>query len=306
MTLKQLKYFIEIARLRNVTRAAAVLHVSQPSLSRQMQQLENDLGTKLFVRSDVGLALTSAGSLLLQRAPALLEQIRAVQDELSALSATPMGALHLGLPPSLFDLVTLPLVRRYCPRFPEVELCITEGISAHLFDSITAGLLDFAIVSSTESTATLESRLLLTEQLYLVSAPGDDKDGQPIAVGELADVPLAANQPPNVMRLLVDDALGELGKRAQIVVQSSSTRLLSHLAAAGTASTVLAYSAVADLVRQRRVSVRPVAGMTVTWMLVHSRQRALTPGVQALIDMLFELAAEEQYKGHWRGVTVLR
>jgi LysR family transcriptional regulator, nitrogen assimilation regulatory protein len=109
VNLRQLSYFLQIAELQSFTRAASVLHVAQPSLSRQMQMLEHELGVLLFVRSDKGVKLTDAGVALQERASAVLQQVRQIRDEVGLQSKAPKGELSFGLPPSLCDLITVPL-----------------------------------------------------------------------------------------------------------------------------------------------------------------------------------------------------
>ncbi|MGN5476377.1 LysR family transcriptional regulator [Cupriavidus basilensis] len=87
MTPRQLKYFLKISELNSFTKAAAVLHIAQSALSRQIQQLEADLGVQLFLRSDTGVALTEAGEALATGATRLLEMYAAVRDDVGGAQA---------------------------------------------------------------------------------------------------------------------------------------------------------------------------------------------------------------------------
>jgi LysR family nitrogen assimilation transcriptional regulator len=305
MTPRQLKYYMEIARLRSFTRASAVLHIAQPALTRQMQLLEDEVGVKLLVRSDAGVGMTAAGALLYERAPALIDSYREVREQISALADIPRGSFRFGMPPSLFDLVTAPLASQYALRYPEVHLCITEGVSAELYEAVATGELDFALVSSTESTASLDGKPMLTEQLFLANAGGKPGEGPPITLDELAGVRLVSTRSPNAMRAIVDQAFHAASLRPKVVFETSSARLLASLAADGVAGAVLPWSAVASLAGQGRLQVRPVQGLSITWMLIHSRSRALTPSVEALLEMMLTLVHEGQMSGKWRGVTRL-
>ena len=113
MTPRQLSYFLRIAELRSFTKAAAVLHIAQPALSRQIQQLEDDLSVQLFVR-----------------AASLLQQFATVRDEVAALSDRVQGRLHCGMPPSLFDLITVPLLLAVREKYPAVQPSVIDQRAA--------------------------------------------------------------------------------------------------------------------------------------------------------------------------------
>ena len=172
MNPRQLTNFLRIAELRSFTKAAAVLHIAQPALSRQVQQLEDDLGVRLFVRSDSGVTLTEAGDALRTRAASLLQHFANVRDEVSALSDLVQGRLHFGMPPSLFDLATMPLLLAMRERYASVQASVIEGVSSAVYELVLAGRLDFGVVLSTESTLGLHHRELFRERLFLARPIG--------------------------------------------------------------------------------------------------------------------------------------
>jgi DNA-binding transcriptional LysR family regulator len=98
--LRLVRYFVAVAREGNVTRAAELLHISQPSLSAAVKQLEQQLGVALLERSGRRIALTAAGELLLRRGKELLEHADAVADEVSQRDSATAGRLRLGLTPT--------------------------------------------------------------------------------------------------------------------------------------------------------------------------------------------------------------
>ena len=94
MEIRILRYFLEIARAGNMTRAAETLHVSQPTLSKQMKDLELELGKKLFRRSSTSLSLTDEGMLLRKRAEDILDMVDKTTDEFKALDEITCGGKH--------------------------------------------------------------------------------------------------------------------------------------------------------------------------------------------------------------------
>lgn len=96
MEIRVLRYFIQIAREGNMSRAAEVLHVSQPTLSKQMTDLESELGKKLFIRTSSGLNLTDEGMLLRKRAEDILEMVDKTTDEFNSLDNITGGDVQIG------------------------------------------------------------------------------------------------------------------------------------------------------------------------------------------------------------------
>jgi LysR family nitrogen assimilation transcriptional regulator len=308
MTPRQLNYFLVIADLRNFTRASSVLHIAQPALSRQIQQLEDDLGVKLFNRIDTGVTLTDAGVLLRERAVGLLDRFEQVRNEISAHASQPRGSIHVGLPPSMFELVTVPLVQRYHQRYPDVKIKITEGISTALHEAVLSGRIDFAVVSSTESLPALEGHLLLREQLYLAGAPSEQQqyvDELAQDLERIATLPLMSTNRPNAMRLIVEDAMAARGLQSNVMLETSSSRLLTELVARGLGWTILPSCAIQSLAKAGSLVAAPVLGLEITWMLVHTRERALSISGQKFRDLLIEIARAEIAARNWLGVTAL-
>lgn len=289
-----------------MTRAASVLHVAQPSLSRQMQMLEQELGVLLFVRSDKGVQLTEAGQALQERASTVLQQVRQIRDEIGLQAREPKGELSFGLPPSLYDLLTVPLLSEYRQRFPQVHLRVTEGVSFAMHEQMLTGRLDTAVVSDAEPLHMLRSQLLLREQLYLVGPVVAGLDmAQEVPVAALADRPLILTSRPNAMRVIIDQGLAEAELRVVPVLEANSSRLLCELAAQDKGFTVLPFSAVAESYRAGRVAIAPVRDMAVTWALVTARERGLSLAARMLREMITEIARRQIAAGAWLGVVAL-
>lgn len=305
MTPKQLKYFIEIARQLSFTKASVTLHITQPALSRQMQELENSLGVKLFTRSDLGVSLTAAGRHLAERAPALLESFRQVSLDVAALADVPTGNLRFGVPPSLCDLVTTPSVRQYTSTYPSVHLSVTEASSAELTELISARTLDFAIVAASDSTTRFCSTPLLREQMYLASRPGDISDHRSVGPEFLASLRYVASRQPNALRRILDECLAEVNTKPNVVLEANSVRILTQATAEGIGHCVLPYSAVAGMVAEGKLEARPIRNVFVNWALLHVRNVEPTPSILALMDIIIDMARQAVVREHWQGVTIL-
>ena len=113
MNLKQLEYFVQVAELGSFSKAAVVLDIAQPALSRQVRSLETELRQQLFLRNGRGVALTDAGKRLFDHSVAVLQLISHAREDLGASRDEPVGRVTIGLPPSIGRQLTLPLIDRF-------------------------------------------------------------------------------------------------------------------------------------------------------------------------------------------------
>jgi LysR family nitrogen assimilation transcriptional regulator len=303
MNLRQLEYFKRIAEVQSMTRAANLLHMTQPNLTRQIQQLEKELGVLLFIRSDKGVALTPAGYELLERADTLLGQVRRIGEDISKYATEPKGDLRIGLPPSLYDVITSKLISEYALRYPEVRLSVTEGLSAALHELVLTGKIDAAVVSDVEPLGLLSSRALLSEQLYLVGSIHSQLEiDHFIDLDSLTKRPMLLTSAPNAMRTLVDRQMVAYGERIQPKLETNSSRLLCDLVIRGIGFTVLPYSAICTLHRGGQLTAAPIKGLEVSWTLVSAKDRSFSLAGHRLRDRLMEMLHQQSRQEWWRGV----
>lgn len=289
-----------------MTRAASVLHVSQPLLTRQMQALEKELGVMLFLRSDKGVQLTAAGIALLERSRTVLQQMRQLQDDIGMYAHRPQGELRLGLPPSLFELVSVPLVDAYCRSYPEVRVHVQEGLSAWLHEGVLTGRLDTALVSDAEPLDMLISRPVLQEPLLLVGpAKGRLSADKPVSAESLIERRMILTSRPNAMRRIIDQSLAQLPRKMLPAVETNSARMLLELVVQGQGFTVLPYSAVALAHRLGRVTIAPIQNLSITWTLVTQRDQSLSLAGHKLRDKLAEICGTQVRSGQWPGARCL-
>ena len=132
MDIRVLKYFVQVAKDRNFTRASEHLYISQPALSKTIKKLEHELGINLFDIRTTGVQLTDYGQMLYQRAVPLIAEFDALTNFVSDIQAKPVGRLRVGVTPMIATLYTVSIVTEFNDRWPEVELQITENGSIAL------------------------------------------------------------------------------------------------------------------------------------------------------------------------------
>src|SRR5262249_25096336 len=170
MEMHQLRYFVAVANTGSFSRAADKCHVSQPSLSQQIQKLERGLGQRLFDRLGRRALLTDAGRLLLERAEAILETVDDAQRRLRDADDHQGGRLSVGAIPTIAPYL-LPLVLPgFLEKSPRVELTIQEDVTQHLLAAVVAGDLDLALVALPVDDDRVQSEALFTEPLLLTVA----------------------------------------------------------------------------------------------------------------------------------------
>jgi LysR family nitrogen assimilation transcriptional regulator len=306
MNLRQLEYFKQIAESRSMTRAAHLLRVTQPSLTRQMQQLEKDLGVLLFYRSDKGVTLTPAGQELLERANSVLAEVRRISDDVGKYATEPKGEFSFGVPPSLYELITGRVLSEYIALYPEVRLRITEGLSGALHEQVLTGKLDAALVSDVEPLDLLHSRPLLREQLFLVGSVSSNLDiARTVTVESLLSRPMLLTSRPNAMRTIVDRHLSALGKALEPRLETNSARLLCDMVMREQGFTVLPYSAIFNLHRSGQLSAAPIESLQLCWTLVHVRERGFSLAAHRLHERLIDSLTRIVRQGTWLGAQYL-
>lgn len=146
MELRVLRYFLEVARRGNVTRAAEHLHVSQPTLSRQLKDLEEELGKKLFIRSNYSVKLTDEGKLLRTRAEDILDMVDKTTDEFKALDEISGGDIHIGCAESDGIKYLIRAAKALQDKYPRIRYHIYSGGTDSVNERLDKGLLDFAVI----------------------------------------------------------------------------------------------------------------------------------------------------------------
>ena len=143
MEVRVLRYFLEIARAGNMSRAAETLHVSQPTLSKQIKELE---GKKLFHRGSTSLTLTEEGMLLRKRAEDILDMVDKTMDEFKALDEITGGEVYIGCAESHQIKYLARTIRSFKERYPLLRYHLTSGNTEQVTERLDKGLLDFAVI----------------------------------------------------------------------------------------------------------------------------------------------------------------
>lgn len=149
MEIGTLQNFLTVAREENMTRAAEVLHITQPTLSRQIRSLEDELGQKLFIRHSFSIELTEAGILLRKQAEDLLAMANKIYDSFHSLNDITGGDIYFGLAESYQVGFLADYIKDFKVRYPNLRYHITSGDTEQVLEKLESGLLDFAAIVET-------------------------------------------------------------------------------------------------------------------------------------------------------------
>lgn len=295
MDLKQLEYFVRVAELGSFTRAAAALDVAQPALSRQVRLLEVELRQSLLTRNGRGAIPTEAGKLLLEHGRGILHQVERAREELGRVRGQLAGRVAVGLPPSVAKVLALPLIREFRGRMPEATLSISESLSIGMQEALGNGRLDIALLYNAQPSPGIELTPLLEEPLFLVQRRGDSEPSarpRPIALRDLAKVPLVIPTRPNAIRMLVEGELASLGCRPLVALEVDGISAILDLVADDAGAAILSRHAVATSSQPHAFTVRPVNSPALRSKLAiaMSSQRPATLTQQAMLRLIQELA----------------
>jgi LysR family transcriptional regulator, nitrogen assimilation regulatory protein len=300
MNLRQLRYFLSIAELRSFTRAAEVLHIAQPALSRQVRMIEDELGTQLFVRFDRGVTLTEAGELLRDRASDLLRQFDELRNDVISGVDEPRGELAVGMPPSMREMITGPLVDAYCRSHSQVTLHIQEGISVDLSKLIQDGKLDCAVIVILSEQPISKIEPFVREQLFLVGPPeGSLELDVPVTLEQVSAKPMILTSRPNSLRLVLENALGHDRLPLNLVADGNSTEMMIELVGYGLACSVLPYCAIRNALQRGTLSAAPISDLWIDWGFITPNHRGVSTARQAFKTLLFEQATQRIESKEW-------
>ena len=298
MDLKQLEYFVRVAELGSFTRAAQVLGVAQPALSRQVRLLEVELRQNLLARNGRGATPTEAGQLLLEHGRGILHQVERAREELGRVRSGLAGRVALGLPPSVARVLTVPLTRAFRKKLPEAQLSISEGLSTAMQENLQNGRLDIAVLYNPSPMVGIEHQPLTAEELLLVQPrpPGlqEDPPPAPISLQEVASLPLVIPSRPNAIRVHVESEMAAIGCRPQIAFEIDGVSAILDLVADGAGCAVLSRNAVMRSVRPSAYSARPIGEppLKIALSTAISALRPITLTQQATLELLQQTVKE--------------
>lgn len=302
MEIKQLRSFLTVAETGSVTRAAEVLHLVQPAVTRQIQLLEQDIGTALFERERHGMLLTEAGRILVEYARRVMLEIEKARVEIKAASHGIGGVVTIGLLPSTIDMLSWPLVSTLATQYPGIKIRVAMGYVGTLLAWLRSGELDAALLYGGDRTPDVQVQPLLEEPLWVIGGPESGLDrSKPVNLKKLEGTPLVLPSVPHGLRTLVDHACATANIELQISAETNALSVQRNLVLSGNGLTILPPIAVADDLRSGRLLGAPLARPAIrrTIVLATPSNRVTGPHVRSAIEVLRAVAKTAVESGAW-------
>jgi LysR family hca operon transcriptional activator len=293
MELRHLRYFVAVAETESLSLAAkGRLHTSQPSLSRQIRDLEKEIGAQLLTRGARGIQLTPAGRVFLDHARTVLSQVETATEAARRIAHPAKPCFVMGFLTG-HELTWMPEALRILrDELPNVDVMISSQYSPLLADGLSKGRIDAAVLRREKGVPGLAFRLLIKEPLMVI-LPGDHHLAarQVISLGELVgETFVTVSHTAPVLRAAIDDYL----KRSKINITPAHeadhlAMAMSLIASTGGVALLPAY---AQNFLPRSVTSRPLQGQTPTVDLVLGYNKAnQSPLLKLLLSRLDELVA---------------
>ncbi len=306
MDLRQLRYFVVLANQGHFGRAASVLHVAQPALTRQIQLLEEELGVQLFVRHSRGASPTEEAAFLLERASFLLHYAEQLKQDMSALQRNPSGPIAIGISPGLAMTLAAPLTRAVHEQLPEVRLRFVQAFAPTLHEMLLKGQVDLAILNGPVPLANLHTYPFLTEGLCLIGPPGP-RQARPARIGlkHLDNLPLVmTGLAKSGVRLELEAQAAHAGVHLNPVVEVETIEVAKRLIKEQVGVTVHFAATVLEDIEEGRLSAHPIEGLSLRRILAHPSDRPASRATKALVEILRQVARELVARKRWPYATL--
>ena len=309
MDIRQLKALVTVVETGSVTRAAELLHLVQPAVTRQIRALEHELGVPLFERTRQGMRPTEAGVSLAERARRALTELDRARAELAPTPGTVTGLVNVGLLESTADLLAEPLVAAVLHDHPGIELRVLTAYSGHLQQWLDDGDLDLSLLYNLTSTPSLNVRTLVTEKLWVVAPADAGLSARPsVPLASAAEHPMVMPAPGHALRVLIDRAVAQAQVDIAIAVQTNSMTLQKQLVRGGHGWTILPGAGIGTDIASGALSAAPLSEPEVYRSIAIGTPRVgpVTAAARAVADELVHQVHAAAGRSQWPSAQLAR
>lgn len=255
MEITQLRTLIHVAELGSLSKAADRMHIAQPALSRQIRMLEEELGVRLFDRHGRGMVITEHGREVLDHAVRVMAELDEIRARTADGEAPLTGEIAIGVPPTVADIISVPLVAAFGRAHPQVRLRLVSAYTGYLLDWLHRGEIDLAILYDPRSARSLRSRPLLLENLFLIGPPeAGFSPVRAVPFRRLEGARLLLPSMRHGLRTIVERCAAEAGIVLDVAVEADSYSTLKDLVRHGHGWTILPLAPIHDDIAAGRLT----------------------------------------------------
>lgn len=292
---RRLLYFFHVARMRSFSAAEAVLNVAQPALSRQIQQLESELGVQLLVRDGRGVSLTQYGTVLQEQAQAILGEMSSALEKLQRARRNPSGQISIAASAGIMAYFMPDILRRYVAAFPDIQVTAIQAATGAVYDHLASGQVDVAIILQSRSAQRLSVQRVMVEPLYIVARRDHQIARQEfVAREQLTSLPMILPVSPHGMRENIDRYCEEGGIEIDCNLYIDSVPLMKALVLdSGVCAFLPKLTCDNDLDPAKFVALPLKPALTRSLFVASLQVRAKSPFVKALIREVIAVFREK-------------
>ena len=289
MDLKQLNYFLCLAREGNMTRAARQLNIVQPALSMQIAKLEKTFGKQLFDRAAHGVSLTPAGDALVLLAATIVKEVDRAKEEMARLDGKISGRVSIGMITSAAQSTLAASSAKIAARYPEIQLLICEGYTDTLIDWVVSGELDIAIINMPSRKIPLTAHHILNEEMMLARRTDNEMQiRKTVSFKRLEGLDLVIPSRRHGLRMILDNAAAAAGFILKPRLEVDTLSAVCEIVAATEMVTVLPGIALTPLLSAGRIRAqiisRPAISRAVGW--VTNPRRVVSGAASAVMEII--------------------
>lgn len=306
MELRQLRYFLAIARCKSFSRASVELRIAQPALSSQIAALEAELETQLFLRHSRGVGLTEAGRALAPKASDILAMLDGVSAEIRALGKISAIELKLGLPTTMTGIFSIPLLDIFSETHPEIVLHIVEGMTGHLDKWVEQDDIDVAILYDRSASGRPTFSRLGSERLVLVGRNIGQFGGRnQIQFQDIANLRLIHTTRAHQLRRMLDNYSLEMKAPLSFAAEIDSLTQIRTLLYSTRSYTILPESIVLEW-GSTNIDFWPIVGpeLRLKYHIVQSTKFERHAKSIEVLDIITSVARSLIAEGKWLGATL--
>lgn len=311
MELRQIRYFVKIADSGSMSRAALALHVSQPSMSLQMAQLEEEMKVKLLDRHPSGVRLTTEGETLYQHAMQILRLVESTKGLVAAAQSQVTGKVKFAMAHTQAIQYALQLILKVRQAYPGVELEIYENTSSDVLYGVATGQRDIGVVVNHQDAEILDSNALLEEEMFLISHPSNAPETVPFPNKKIPDLQLilpSQDQIPDLQKQLFPEKTGSKGSHGNSrnpSIIANSVAIFRQAVLAGIAHTIQPWGVLREEISSGAVvATRFDPPIFRSVYLCSARGTLMSQAARVVAKCFIEVVKEEHAKGHVHGKLI--
>jgi DNA-binding transcriptional LysR family regulator len=299
MDLDQLHTFLEIVRLKSFSKAAQTCYRTQPAISAQVRQLEQELGTALFERLGTKISLTTAGKIFGEYAEQILDLRRRAQDSINELERVPRGELVIAANEATCIYVLPRVFSEYVKKFPNVQLSVDRSYGSRVVEAVMDNLADFGITQLPVQEKKLQVVKIHSDEIILL-LPGKHPfaNKRYITARDLIGQPLLLPK-SGTTRARLDAWLEPVEDEIQTSMELDSTEMIKRFVMAGLGLSFLAASNCREEIAAGKLSAVPLGPdpMARKVALIYRKDKALSKAALGFIQVILENAESENPEG---------